>query len=41
MAVQTKQDDLALNGVAVQVQLTAERVAVFHEGKEVFSVVKK
>ncbi len=40
MAVQTKQDDLALNGVAVQVQRTAERVAVFHEGKEVLSVVK-
>ncbi|HFR3838855.1 TPA: competence type IV pilus minor pilin ComGE [Streptococcus suis] len=29
MAVQTKQDDLALNGVAVQVQRTAERVDSF------------
>lgn len=41
MAVQTEQDDLALNGVAVQVQRTLDRVAVFHEGKEVLSVVKK
>ncbi|HFI0419476.1 TPA: competence type IV pilus minor pilin ComGE [Streptococcus suis] len=41
MAVQTEQDNLALNGVTVQVQRTAERVAVFHEGKEVLSVVKK
>ncbi|HFI0326754.1 TPA: competence type IV pilus minor pilin ComGE [Streptococcus suis] len=41
MAVQTGQDKLALNGVAVQVQRTSDRVAVFHEGKEVLSVVKK
>lgn len=41
MAVQTEQDNLALNGVTVQVQRTAERVTVFHEGKEVLSVVKK
>lgn len=41
MAVQTGQDNLALNGVTVQVQRTAERVAVFHEGKEVLLVVKK
>ncbi|HEL2056149.1 TPA: Type II secretory pathway, pseudopilin PulG [Streptococcus suis] len=41
MAVQTGQDNLALNGVTVQVQRMADRVAVFHEGKEVLSVVKK
>lgn len=41
MAIQTKQDDLALNGVTVQVQRTVDSVAVFHEGKEVLSVVKK
>lgn len=41
MAVQTKHDDLALNGVTVQVQRTADRITVFHEGKEVLSVVKK
>lgn len=41
MAVQTEQDNLALNGVAVQVQRTSDRFAVFHEGKEVLSVVKK
>ncbi|HEL1589079.1 TPA: Type II secretory pathway, pseudopilin PulG [Streptococcus suis] len=41
MAVQTKQDDLALNGVAVQVQRTEDKIVVFHEGKEVLSVVKK
>ncbi|HFI0036874.1 TPA: competence type IV pilus minor pilin ComGE [Streptococcus suis] len=41
MAVQTGQDKLALNGVTVQVQRTVDRIAVFHEGKEVLSVVKK
>ncbi|HEP1837294.1 TPA: Type II secretory pathway, pseudopilin PulG [Streptococcus suis] len=41
MAVQTGQDNLALNGVTVQVQRTADEIIVFHEGKEVLSVVKK
>ncbi|CYW31750.1 Type II secretory pathway%2C pseudopilin PulG [Streptococcus suis] len=41
MAVQTEQDNLALNGVTVQVQRTADEIIVFHEGKEVLSVVKK
>lgn len=41
MAVQTDQDKLALNGVTVHVQRTAGRIAVFHEGQEVLSVVKK
>ncbi|HFU4458884.1 TPA: competence type IV pilus minor pilin ComGE [Streptococcus suis] len=41
MAVQTEQDNLALNGVTVQVQRTADKMIVFHEGKEVLSVVKK
>lgn len=41
MAVQTEQDNLALNGVRVQVQRTADNMIVFHEGKEVLSVVKK
>ncbi|MFI3087544.1 competence type IV pilus minor pilin ComGE [Streptococcus sp. 2022WUSS037] len=41
MAVQTEQDNLALNGVTVQVQRTADKMTVFHEGKEVLSVVKK
>lgn len=41
MAVQTEQDSLALNGVTVHVQRTAGRIAVFHEGQEVLSVVKK
>lgn len=41
MAVQTGQDKLALNGVTVQVQQTADKISVFYEGKEVLSVVKK
>ncbi|WP_009909095.1 competence type IV pilus minor pilin ComGE [Streptococcus suis] len=41
MAVQTGQDKLALNGVTVQVQQTADKIIVFYEGKEVLSVVKK
>ncbi|WP_445512733.1 competence type IV pilus minor pilin ComGE [Streptococcus suis] len=41
MAVQTEQDNLALNGVIVQVQRTADKIIVFHEGEEVLSVVKK
>ncbi|NQN49295.1 Type II secretory pathway, pseudopilin PulG [Streptococcus suis] len=41
MAVQTEQDNLALNGITVQVQRTVDRIVVFHEGKEVLSVVKK
>ncbi|MFH6635556.1 competence type IV pilus minor pilin ComGE [Streptococcus suis] len=41
MAVQTERDNLALNGVTVQVQRTADKVIVFQEGKEVLSVVKK
>lgn len=41
MAVQTEQDNLALNGVTVQVQRTADKIIVFHEGEEVLSVVKK
>ncbi|WP_105242297.1 competence type IV pilus minor pilin ComGE [Streptococcus suis] len=41
MAVQTEQDNLALNGVTVQVQRTADKIIVFHEEKEVLSVVKK
>ncbi|HEM3343737.1 TPA: Type II secretory pathway, pseudopilin PulG [Streptococcus suis] len=41
MAVQTGQDKLALNGVTVQVQRTTDKIIVFHEGKEVLSVVKK
>ncbi|HEM2564210.1 TPA: Type II secretory pathway, pseudopilin PulG [Streptococcus suis] len=41
MAVQTRQDNLALNGVTVQVQRTADKIIVFYEGKEVLSVVKK
>ncbi|HEM4363783.1 TPA: competence type IV pilus minor pilin ComGE [Streptococcus suis] len=41
MAVQTGQDKLALNGVTVQVQQTADKIVVFYEGKEVLSVVKK
>lgn len=41
MAVQTDQDKLALNGVTVQVQRTVDKMIVFHEGKEVLSVVKK
>ena len=41
MAVQTGQDNLALNGVTVQVQQTADKIIVFYEGKEVLSVVKK
>ncbi|HFR3757054.1 TPA: competence type IV pilus minor pilin ComGE [Streptococcus suis] len=41
MAVQTGQDNLALNGVTVQVQRTADKIIVFREGKEVLSVVKK
>ncbi len=41
MAVQTEQDNLALNGVTVQVQRTADKIIIFHEGEEVLSVVKK
>lgn len=41
MAIQTEQDNLTLNGVTVQVQGTADKIIVFHEGKEVLSVVKK
>lgn len=41
MAVQTEQDKLALNGVTIQVQRTVNKIVVFHEGKEVLSVVKK
>ncbi len=40
MAVQTKQDNLALNGVEVVVHRTGNRVVVLHEGKEVLSIDK-
>lgn len=40
MAIQTRQDRLAINGVEVEVRRTSTEVQVFHEGKEVVRVVK-
>lgn len=40
MAVQTKQDQLSLNGVTVQVQRTSTRITVYEDGKEVLHVSK-
>lgn len=40
MAVQTKQDNLSLNGVTVQVQRSSTSIRVYEDGKEVLHVVK-
>lgn len=40
MAVQTKQDQLSLNGVTVQVQRTSTRITVYENGKEILHVSK-
>ncbi|EFQ56462.1 competence type IV pilus minor pilin ComGE [Streptococcus downei] len=40
MAVQTKQDNLSLNGVTVQVQRSSTSIRVYEDGKEVLRVVK-
>lgn len=40
MAVQTKQEQLSLNGVTVQVQRTSTRITVYEDGKEVLHVSK-
>ncbi|EHI74671.1 Type II secretory pathway, pseudopilin PulG [Streptococcus criceti] len=40
MAVQTKQDQLSLNGVTVQVQRTSTCITVYEDGKEVLHVSK-
>lgn len=40
MAVQTKQDQLSLNGVTVQVQRTSTSITVYEDGKEVLHVSK-
>lgn len=40
MAVQTKQDNLSLNGETVQVQRSSTSIRVYEDGKEVLHVVK-
>ncbi len=40
MAVQTGQDNLALNGVTVQVQRTADKIIVFHEERRFYRLLK-
>ena len=41
MAIQTKQDQLTINQVSVQVEKSAKSLKVYHEGKVVIAVEKK
>lgn len=41
MAVQTGQDELALNGVKVQLVRGEEQIRVYHGNKEILNVEKK
>ncbi|HFH9837911.1 TPA: competence type IV pilus minor pilin ComGE [Streptococcus suis] len=40
MAVQTRRDQLTLNGITVRVERTEDGVLVYHEGQEVLAVEK-
>ena len=41
MAIQTRQDQLTINQVSVQVEKSAKSLKVYHEGKVVIAVEKK
>jgi len=41
MAIQTRQDQLTINQVRVQVEKSAKSLKVYHEGKVVIAVEKK
>ena len=41
MAIQTRQDQLTINKVSVQVEKSAKSLKVYHEGKVVIAVEKK
>lgn len=41
MAIQTRQDQLTINQLSVQVEKSAKSLKVYHEGKVVIAVEKK